>query len=65
VIGRATPTLIEPTSLGAIARMVQIPLRGFPPGDYELLLSVTDEVSGLTRELTEPFSITPPVTASR
>ncbi len=65
VIGRATPTLIEPTSLGALARMVQIPLRGFAPGDYELVLNVTDEVSGATQELVEPFTITPPLTAAR
>jgi VWFA-related protein len=65
IVGRANPSLIEPTSLGAVARMVQIPLRAFPPGDYELVLTVTDEVSGASRELVEPFSVTPPMTASR
>lgn len=65
VLGRSAPTLIEPTSLGALARMVQIPLRGLAPGEYELLLSVQDEVSGETRELVESFSVTPPRAASR
>ncbi|MGE5125326.1 MAG: VWA domain-containing protein, partial [Betaproteobacteria bacterium] len=65
IIGRAAPSLIEPTSLGSLARMVQIPLRPYPPGDYELVLDVTDEVSGTSKELVEPFTITPPVTASR
>ncbi len=64
VVGRASPSLIEPTSLGALARMIQIPLRAFAPGDYELLIDVTDEVSGAKRELVEPFTITPPAVAS-
>jgi VWFA-related protein len=56
-IGSAAPTMIQPTSGGALARMVQIPLRSEPPGDYELVLTVTDELSGESREQVEPFSI--------
>jgi VWFA-related protein len=62
LVGRAAPTVIEPTSLGALARMVQIPLAGIPVGDYELVLSVKDQVTGTTRELVEPFSIVAPGT---
>lgn len=67
VVGRATPSLIDPTSLGNLARMVQIPLQGFAPGDYELVVRVTDEVTGTTRESVESFTIvpSPPATASR
>ncbi|MFN8094679.1 MAG: VWA domain-containing protein [Vicinamibacteria bacterium] len=64
-IGRAAPTLIQPTSLGALARMVQIPLRAYPPGDYELVLDVTDQVSGQTQQLVEPFTIIATPVASR
>jgi len=64
VVGRANPTLIEPTSLGALARMVQIPLAAFRPGDYEMVLTVSDELGGKSRELVEPFSVTPPATTS-
>jgi VWFA-related protein len=64
VVGSAAPSLIQPTSIGALARMVQFPLRGFPPGDYELLIAVTDEVSGETREKVEPFTIAPAAAAA-
>lgn len=57
VISRTQPTWIEPTSLGAVARMLQIPLEGAGPGDYELALTVEDAITGKVRELTEPFSI--------
>lgn len=62
LVGRATPTLIDPTSLGALARMVQIPLASIPAGDYELVLSVKDQVTGTSREIVEPFSIVAPGT---
>ena len=63
LVGRAPATLIEPTSLGALARMVTIPLRGVPPGDYELVIGVKDEVSGRAQQVIEPFSVTPPPAA--
>lgn len=59
-IGRQAPSRIQPTSLGALARMVQIPLKAFPPGEYELVLDVADDVAGKTLQLSEPFTITPP-----
>ena len=57
VISRSEPTWIEPTSLGALARQLQIPLEGMGPGDYELVLTVKDEVSGMLQELREPFTL--------
>jgi VWFA-related protein len=65
VAGRATPTFIEPTSLGALARMVQIPLSGLPVGDYDLALTVSDDVAGVSREIIEPFTVVAPVASSR
>ncbi len=57
VISRSQPTWIEPTSLGALARLLQIPLEGVDPGDYELVLTVRDEVSGKVQEVREPFTL--------
>ena len=57
VVSRSQPTWIEPTSLGAVARMLQIPLDRAPPGDYELVLSVEDTLSGRSQEVVEPFRL--------
>jgi len=57
VISRSQPTWIEPTSLGAVARMLQIPLERAGPGDYELVLSVEDTLSGRSQEVVEPFRL--------
>jgi VWFA-related protein len=65
LIGRDSPTPIQPTSIGALIRMIQIPLAVTPPGDYELVLTVRDEVSGESRELVEPFSVVARAQASR
>lgn len=56
-LGRAPETLIEPTSLGAIVRLIQLPLQGLAPGDYELVLKVKDELGGETRQRVERFSV--------
>jgi hypothetical protein len=56
-IAKVEPTTIESTSLGAVARMIQLPLTGLPGGDYELVLTVTDSVRGVSQEVVEPFSI--------
>jgi VWFA-related protein len=55
VMGRSEPTPILPTSLGAVARLVQIPLN-VSPGDYELVLDVRDDVAGKQAEVVEPFT---------
>ena len=56
VIGRSDPTPVLPSSLGAVARLMQIPLN-VEPGDYELILTVRDETTGELRELVEPFQV--------
>jgi VWFA-related protein len=57
VISRSQPTWIEPTSLGAVARMLQIPLDRAAPGEYELVLRVEDTLSGRSQEVVEPFRL--------
>jgi VWFA-related protein len=65
VLDHAPERAIQPTSIGALLRLIQIPLAGAPPGEYELVLSVRDEVTGQARELVEPFSVTATATAAR
>jgi hypothetical protein len=60
-------SLILPTPEGALSRIIGFPLEVAPPGDYELVMSVKDELSGQTINLREPFTVvagtTPPSTA--
>jgi hypothetical protein len=65
VVGSSPPTTIQPTSIGALIRFIQIPLAGTPPGDYELVMRVRDEITGESRELSEPFSVEPAPRAAR
>ena len=57
VVAEVAPTVINPTSLGKLSRLVGTGLQGAGPGEYELVLSLTDEVSGKSLELKEPFVI--------
>ena len=59
ILGRSEPTPILPTSLGAVSRLMQVPLN-LDPGDYELVLTVKDEISGTSLDLLEPFSVVSP-----
>jgi VWFA-related protein len=52
-------SVIQPTSLGALSRLIGFSLRDAVPGDYEMQLTFRDEVSGETIELQEPFSVVP------
>ncbi len=57
VVVTVDPTRITPTSLGKLSRIIGSPLGDAPPGEYELVLSFQDEVSGKTLELREPFTV--------
>jgi VWFA-related protein len=50
------PSLIHPTSLGKVTRMVGTRF-DTDPGDYQLILRVTDQISGKTLEIKEPFTL--------
>ena len=52
-------SVIPPTSLGAVSRLIGFSLRDAVPGDYEMRLTFRDEVSGQTVELREPFRVVP------
>jgi VWFA-related protein len=56
-LGRAAPSPVRPTSIGALSRIIQLPLTGRAAGEYELVVTLTDEVAGRTREIVEPFRI--------
>jgi VWFA-related protein len=60
VLGSTPPNAMRPTSIGALSRLIQIPLAGRAVGDYELVVTVSDELSGETREIVEPFTIVEP-----
>jgi VWFA-related protein len=57
VVTHVDPTPIQPTSLGRLMRLVGTRLDDSPPGDYEMVLSLKDEIAGKTIELKEPFSV--------
>jgi len=59
VFKRAAPTPINPTSVGALLRLNGISLRGAALGEYDLVLTVRDELSGRAVEVREPFAVTP------
>lgn len=57
VLKEAPPTSIHATSLGGLLRFIGINLSAAPPGPYELVLTVRDEVANKTVENREPFTI--------
>jgi hypothetical protein len=59
VVTHVDTTPIQPTSLGRLMRLVGTRLADFEPGDYEVVLSLKDEVAGKSLEVREPFSVTP------
>lgn len=56
-VASAAATPISPTSLGGLSRLVGTRLEGYAAGEYQLVLSFKDELSGKTLELQEPFSV--------
>jgi VWFA-related protein len=57
VFRRSTPSVIKPTSVGSLLRLVGIPLAGAEPGEYEIELQVTDELAGIRTEARERFVV--------
>src|SRR5204863_221253 len=58
------PSVINPTSLGKIARLVGTRLPPEATGDLELVLDVKDEISGKTLHLADPFTVVPAAPAA-
>ncbi|HSD30077.1 MAG TPA: VWA domain-containing protein [Vicinamibacteria bacterium] len=63
VFKRTDPTPINPTSVGALLRLNGIGLRGAQPGEYELVLTVKDDLANQSVEVREPFEIVSPARA--
>jgi VWFA-related protein len=42
---------------GQVSQMLALSLQGAAPGDYELVLTVADQVAGRTVEVSEPFTV--------
>jgi VWFA-related protein len=57
VITGVAPTVITPTSLGKLSRMVGSKIDEVPPGDYEWILNLKDEISGKVLQVREPFTV--------
>ncbi len=57
VFKRLPESVINPTSLGALARVFILSLDYAPPGDYDMVMSFRDELSGKALELHEPFTV--------
>jgi len=51
------PSKIQPTSLGRVSRLVGTKLEGAAPGDYELVLTVKDEITGKAIQIAEEFTV--------
>ncbi|MBK5254613.1 MAG: VWA domain-containing protein [Vicinamibacteria bacterium] len=56
---KVAPTMIQPTSLGRLSRMVGPPLEGAEPGEYEFELYLKDELSGRILDFKEDITVLP------
>jgi VWFA-related protein len=57
VLRQSAATQVQPTSLGAVMRFMGINLGEAAPGEYELVLTVRDEVAGKSIEDRQPFTV--------
>jgi hypothetical protein len=55
------PTPINPTTLGKVTRMFGFRLGDAPPGEYEILMTIRDDLAGQSMEIREPFTVGPPL----
>jgi hypothetical protein len=56
----AAPSLIAPSPVGGLSRMIGFSLANASPGEYELRVRIKDEFSGQTVNLREPFRVLAP-----
>jgi VWFA-related protein len=61
---KVQPSMIQPTSLGRLSRMIGPPLEGAEPGEYEFELNLKDELSGKILDFKEDFRVLPRLSAS-
>ena len=60
VLTAAEPSMINPTSLGKLSRLFRFRLADAPQGDYDMLMTIRDELAGESMEVHEPFTVGPP-----
>jgi VWFA-related protein len=58
------PSVIGATSLGKVTRLFGFRLKDAPLGDYEMLMTIRDELAGESMEIREPFTVVPPLPAT-
>ena len=58
VVTRVDPTPIRPSSLGKVSRLIAAPLWRVPPGHYQLVLQLRDELARRDLEVREDFEVT-------
>lgn len=58
------PSVINPTSLGKVTRLFGFRLTDAPLGDYEMLMTIRDDLAGQSMEFREPFTVVPPLPAT-
>jgi hypothetical protein len=58
------PSVISPTSLGKVTRMFGFRLTDAPQGEYEIQMTIRDEIAGQSLEQHEPFTVGPPLPAA-
>jgi VWFA-related protein len=54
------PRPILPGPQGQLGEQIPISLQGAPPGDYEVVVSLDDEVAGAQIQTRDPFTVLPP-----
>jgi VWFA-related protein len=60
VLTSMAPSVIKPTSLGAVNRFFGFRLADAAPGKYELFMTLRDDVAGRSVEVHEPFEVVAP-----
>jgi hypothetical protein len=59
LVRSAEPTRIRPEWDGRLSRLVGLSLEGASTGQYTLVLTAEDEITGKTLQVREPFSVLP------
>jgi hypothetical protein len=57
VVRSMPPSRIQPTSIGSLSRITGFTLNGMAPGDYEIRMTLRDELAGETLRVVEPFTV--------
>ncbi len=61
ILASLSPSEIRPTSIGALSRLFGFGLAGATPGDYEMVMTFEDQLSGSKLEVREPFTVVDPL----